>query len=390
MNWVDGLIVLFLLSAIVRGIEQGFVRQLGSAGGFLLGLFAGAWLEGKLVHLAHTATSRTVLSLGVTLGVALVFLVIGDFLASLAKSRLEMSRINSVDRTLGSVIAMAAVLVTVWLGASIFGNSQLTGWQRAVQQSSLIKLLNRELPPAPKVIAKLGHLISPNGFPQVFIGLEPNPSQSSVNIPDMGELTPAVKKDAASVVKIEGAGCGGVVEGSGFVAADGIVVTNAHVIAGVQHPQVIDANGVHNTTVINFDPNLDFAVLRVLNLAGAPLKIDTNTVESGTAGAVLGYPGGGDFTAKAAAVIDSYTANGRNIYNEDSVARQIYSVRADVIPGNSGGPLIDKDGDVIGIVFAESLTYQHVGYALTTQHAVEELHQAQNNIEPVGTGSCAE
>jgi S1-C subfamily serine protease len=168
------------------------------------------------------------------------------------------------------------------------------------------------------------------------------------------------------------------------------VVTNAHVVAGVAKPKVVDKNGTHRTTVIWFDPDLDMAVLRALDLAGKPLPLVNQTADTGTEAAVLGYPGGGAFKADPAAIIDAFTATGRNIYNQETATREIYSMKADVISGNSGGPLINKNGEVIGVVFAHSVAYQHVGYSLTMPQVINELSQAKTNIEPVGTGSCAQ
>ena len=203
-------------------------------------------------------------------------------------------------------------------------------------------------------------------------------------------LQTAVENDRASVVKIEGQGCGGIVEGSGFVAGSGLIISNAHVIAGIKHPYVIDANGTHSATALWFDPNLDFAVLRVSNLAGRPLVIANRTATTGTPSAVLGYPGGGSFSAKPAAILNQFTASGRNIYGRGSTSREIYEVQADIIPGNSGGPLVARDGSVIGLVFAQSTTYQHVGYALTNSQVSHEFNQAIAQNQVRSTGSCTE
>jgi S1-C subfamily serine protease len=174
------------------------------------------------------------------------------------------------------------------------------------------------------------------------------------------------------------------------VASDGLVVTNAHVVAGVERPKVIDANGRHSTTVIWFNPDLDLAILRANNLAGSPLSLVDQTVTNGTQAAVLGYPGGGAFQADPAATIDAFTATGRNIYGQESATREIYSLKAEVISGNSGGPLVNKDGAVVGVVFARSVTYDQVGYALTMPQVVQELNGAKQNTASVGTGNCAE
>src|SRR5690606_64574 len=125
----------------------------------------------------------------------------------------------------------------------------------------VIAFLDSRLPSAPEVLTQLGHLIDPNNFPQVFSGLEPS-LKTDAPLPDMGDLNPAVQKVRPSVVKIEGEGCNSIVEGSGFVAGDDVVVTNAHVVAGVEDPFVLDQNGRHDAYVVLFDPDLDLAVLR--------------------------------------------------------------------------------------------------------------------------------
>jgi len=243
------------------------------------------------------------------------------------------------------------------------------------------------LPSAPSFVTKLGRLINPNGFPQVFSGLEPSTSKN-VALPDLGEFNAALRKTAPSVVKIEGRGCGGIVEGSGFVAADGIVVTNAHVVAGVASPYIVDNDGRHTATAIWFDPDLDLAVLRASGLAGAPLAMSAEPLRNGADAAVLGFPAGGDFSAKAAKIIEQFMANGRNIYDQGNTVRDVYEVKADIIPGNSGGPLIDQQGTVRGVVFAQSTTYDKVGYVLAMQKVIADVLQAEARNQVVGTGSC--
>lgn len=390
MDWLDIVIIIVLIAGVVRGIDKGFARQLLPAGGFFGGLFLGAALQSKFLPSTQTATSRAALSVSILLGCAFVCLALGEFIAIKLKSRLEFSGANKADKVLGAVFGGVAILGAVWLGSSALSTGTFPGLQQEIQQSAIISQMNKALPQAPRVIAKLGNLITPNGFPQVFSGDEPEPNQAAVQIPDMGDLTMAVRNDQASVVKVEGEGCGGVVEGSGFVASSGLVITNAHVVAGVEKPKVIDANGRHGTTVIWFNPDLDLAILRTTNLAGLPLPMVEQTVADGTQAAVLGYPGGGTFHADPAATIDAFTATGRNIYGQESATREIYSLKADVISGNSGGPLINKDGAVIGVVFARSVTYDDVGYALTMSQVVQELNGAKDNTASVGTGNCAE
>lgn len=387
---IDILIVIFAISSLYRGREIGFVRQLFSTAGFFGGLLLGAWLEHYTIRWGHTHAMRSVITLLTTLGCALILLTVGEFIGIKLKQRvaLKLRRINVLDNGFGGLLGVASLLLSAWLIAAVLSSLPISGVQSALRTSRIISALDRTLPSAPAVISGLGRLVDPNGFPQVFIGQEPSPN-SQVSVPSMGDLQAAVSKDRASVVKIEGQGCGGIVEGSGFVVGSNLIATNAHVVAGIRHPYVEDGGGTHSGTVIWFDPKLDFAVLRVSNLAGPSLVITDNRVPVGTAAAVLGYPGGGSFRAEPAAVSNQFTASGRDIYDRGDTLRDVYELRTDIIPGNSGGPLVNKDGTVIGVVFAESTNYQHTGYALTSDQITDEINQATAQNQPVGTGQCA-
>lgn len=386
---IDIAIIIFAISALYRGREIGFVRQLCSTVGFFGGLFLGAWLEHYTVHWAHSQAGRSIITLLTTLGCALILLAVGEYIGIKLKYRVLRKRINILDNGFGGLLSVVSLLLTIWLLAAVIGSLPVPSLQSALRNSRIVSALDRALPNAPNVISDLGRLIDPNGFPQVFIGGEPSPN-SHVNVPSLGDLQSAVDQDRASVVRIEGQGCGGVVEGSGFVAGSNLVATNAHVVAGIQHPYVQDGNGSHSGTVILFDPDMDFAVLRVSNLAGGSLVIDDQRVPVGTPAAVLGYPGGGAFNAGPAAISNQFTASGRDIYGRGSTLREVYELRANIIPGNSGGPLVAKDGTVIGVIFAESTSYQHTGYALTSDQVKGQINQAAAHNQPVSVGQCAE
>ncbi len=390
MDWLDLFIILFLLAALIRGTEVGFMRQFFSTAGFFIGLFLGAWINALLSGIVGSPGARALLALVLLLIFSLSLMMIGEFVGLRLKFRLREAKLtNKLDKIFGSVLAVVTLLAAVWLGASIFRNIPDSGWQRQIRNSRIVTLLDNNLPSAPGLLTKLGHLIDPNNFPQVFTGLEP-PLKTDAPLPDMGELNPAVQAVRPSVVKIEGEGCNSVVEGSGFIAGDGAVVTNAHVVAGVKQPFVLDQRGKHGAKVVLFNPNLDIAILRAENLAGSPLLLNSERAKDGTSVAVLGYPSGAGFTAGPGVVLETFNARGRNIYNQGETMREVYSVKTDIQHGNSGGPMIDKMGHVIGVVFAESINYEHVGYALTMQQIIAELDKAKGLAQSVDTNSCAQ
>ena len=393
--FIDILIIFMLVSIVLRARQAGLVRQLSSAVGFIAGLFIGAALQPRVMSLAGTAQSQALLSLLLTLGSALFFMQLFGTFGAIAKQRIQaLQPLDKADSSLGAAAGGLTLLAAIWLVTPLLTGLPSPGLQRALSHSFIVSTLNQRLPSAPDFIARVDRIVNPNGFPDVFAGLERRPLQPDAPMPVLDAAMAQVVKDVRpSIVKIEGKGCGGIVEGSGFVAADGTIVTNAHVIAGVTDPEAIDTNGPHDVTVIHFDADLDMAVLRVSDgskLAGKPLPIDTAKARDGAPGVVLGYPGGGGFTAGAATILDQFTAVGRDIYGADETRRSVYELKADVIPGNSGGPLVDADGEVAGLIFAQSTTYQQIGYALTTPLVAEGLQQALADNRPVGTGSCAE
>ncbi|MDB5169436.1 MAG: serine protease [Candidatus Saccharibacteria bacterium] len=385
---LDIIIVLLVISAVFRGREIGFVRQLLSTVGFLGGLYLGTRLERLTIHFATDQSSEVVIALVTVITTALLALVLTEQTGIRLKYKVLHKPINRLDNASGSVVSVASTLITVWFLAALATSLPSAAAQQFVAQSKIVGYLNRALPSAPKLLDNIGQLVDPNGFPKVFIGIEPNPK--NVALPNLGDLQAAVTATRASVVKVEGRGCGGIVEGSGFVTKNGFVATNAHVVAGINRPVVKDSNGSHTAVPVWFDPDMDLAVLRTSDLAGPALPLDISRAPSGTPAAVLGYPGGGPLNAGAAAVLDSFTASGRNIYNRKAAARDVYELRADVIPGNSGGPLINQAGKVIGVIFAESTTYDHVGYALTAAEVQPEIAQAIAQNHAASTGTCAE
>ncbi len=388
MNILDLIIILFAITALYRGHELGLTRQLFSTAGFFTGLVLGSFLQRFTVELGNDPMSRALLALLTTLGMAFLLLTVGEHIGMRLKHKVQRFKIDALDRWLGSVVGVITLLVAVWLSAAILLSLPLQSTQAQIRGSRIISSLNGSLPPATTVLAGFGHLISPNGFPQVFTGNEPALDGDTTPPGISPKLQAAIDKTKRSVVKFEGIGCGGVVEGTGFVVSGDLVATNAHVVAGVDRPFVRDAHGQHSSTVVWFDPDLDFAIVRANNLAGPPLLVDETRMPTGAQGAILGYPGGGPLVAGGAQVIDHFTARGRDIYNRSITHRDVYSLAAHVIPGNSGGPLINEEGSVTGVVFATSTAYENVGYAFSADQITSAISQARAQNRTVSTGQC--
>jgi S1-C subfamily serine protease len=386
MDLVDSFIIIVALAAAVRGVSTGLMRQAGSLGGFLLGLLVAAILAPVFIGWLPLSDGRPLLALLVFLVIAFGVSGLGEALGGQASGALERVKLGRLDGALGAVFGFTGAIFALWLLAATFGAFAGPTLSAEIQNSYVLRSLDRRLPPAPEVTARLGRIVGASRFPRVFAGLEPVPAPP-VTGPNAAAVNAAVAAAKSATVKVEGVGCGGVSDGSGFVVGPGLIATNAHVVAGIARPTVIDSAGRHRATIVEFDPNLDLAVLRTTGLAAQPLAIDRGTQPRGTIAAVLGYPGGGPFTAGAAAVLERQTAVGRNIYDAGLIRRDIYVLQANVRPGNSGGPLVTPDGTVIGVVFATSTTNPNVGYALTSAEILPDLAVGASS-GPVNSGAC--
>jgi S1-C subfamily serine protease len=258
-----------------------------------------------------------------------------------------------------------------------------------VARSDILHSIDRILPQAPPFFADLQNFLNDQGFPQVFATLTP-PSTPSVTPPSNAQTRALADPAIFSTVKVLGTACSNEQEGSGFVVGRGLVATNAHVVAGESSgsTQVIVGNNAYDATPVFFDPSFDLAVLRTSAPLGPVLPISSGTVARGTQAALLGYPENGSLSVGPAGVTQEVTALGKDIYNGADVTRGVYALSADVLPGNSGGPLMGPGGQVIGVVFSRSTVYPNVGYALTSPGVLARVQQAALHRTAVNTGPC--
>jgi S1-C subfamily serine protease len=252
--------------------------------------------------------------------------------------------------------------------------------RRAVQRSAVLRQLNETLPPSGSILNALSRI---DPFPS-FSGppVDLSPPNSAI------ARDPEVKAAGPGVVRILGTACGLGVEGSGWVARPGIVVTNAHVVAGTAGQTVVDAREHRQATVVLFDPAADVAVLRVPGLSATPLALAAQTIPRGAGGVIVGFPGGPPVKAVPAAVRQHLDATGRDIYGRGELERSLYELQGEVRPGNSGGPFVLADGAVAGVVFASSTLDHDAAYAIDAETVRPLVQASLGRTQPADTQSC--
>ncbi|MEV5340512.1 MarP family serine protease [Streptomyces sp. NPDC052676] len=378
-------ILLYAASGYRRGLVAGCVSLAGFVGGAALGVWVLPWVMDLVTPGGTAATATAVLTV-------LVPAAVGHELAGRPALRLrrELGRgpLRVADGAGGAVANAAAVLIVAWVAASVLAASSSALLSSAIRDSRLLGAVQEAMPDTtPAWFSRATSALTEAGFPQVFNPFE-SESTAEVARPSGDSVTPAATRAAQrSTVKVEGvAGTQGR-EGSGFVYARERVMTNAHVVAGIDEPTV-RVGGVgraYEATVVLFDPEKDVAVLRVPGLRAPVLRFDDDAAR-GDAAVVAGYPQDGGLDLQAATVANRVRATGRNIYNDGTVTREVYSIRSTVRPGNSGGPLLTTEGRVFGVVFARSTSDAETGYVLTAAEVSDDAERAARATAPVDTG----
>lgn len=389
MDALDVILIVVILAAGLHGLRLGAAVQVLSFVGALLGLIGGIALAEAVTPHLHSQFARTFGGLVLLLVPAVLVWGLGRQLGARLWRRMRGHKLAAVDAGSGAAVAMAGVLVVIWLLGSMLVSSQVKVVSSQIQRSGVMRAVSRVLPPMPEELGAVERLLGENGFPLPYFGLlQP---AGPVAMPSSGLVQQAVLSGYRSTVQVIALGCGNLVQyGSGFVVAPGLVVTNAHVIAGTDQITVKDTVEEHPATPIFYDPRYDLAVLRVPTLDDPALHLDPSYVPRGTQGAVLGFPNGGPFQAEAAGLLMRFDPLSSDIYGTASVQRQLYEIQSLVRPGNSGGPLVEANGTVIGVVFSRDSANDRIGFALTSPGVLSRVHSAE--AVPPGhqapTGAC--
>jgi S1-C subfamily serine protease len=286
-------------------------------------------------------------------------------------------------------MSVLVISFVAWFLALNLSNGPNARLAEEIRGSSVMRALDTVIPEPPDLLARVRDEFGRFDFPQVFAGLPPAPT-GPVTGPSEAEAGAAFSAASGSTVRIVGQACGSLQEGSGFVVGEGLVATNAHVVAGADRVEVQQQDGASQPgEVVVFDPAVDVAVLRVTESPGEPLALATEEVPRGTGGAIVGHPSGGDLAGVDAAVTRVIDAKGRDIYGRRRVQRRVYELQAVVVPGNSGSPFVLADGTVAGMVFASSTSDPDLGYAVTSGQMRRDVERASTASQTADTGACS-
>ncbi|WP_052466165.1 MarP family serine protease [Mobilicoccus massiliensis] len=388
---LDVFLAAVLLAYVAAGLTRGFVQIAGAVVGFALGGLLGLRFAPDLVARLPDRLDGPLLLAALAAVVVFAALVGQAILSGLARRLPRRGAvIGPIDRLLGGVVSLVLAAATVWLGAGALRVALPGDVSRTIDGSRVLRAIDDVAPvDRNEALHQVTALFARYEFPRVFEhgGAEPALPAEAVD-PAVADHT-AVARAGRSVVRIDvtAPACGRMQEGSGFVVAPGLIVTNAHVVSGAEHVSITKDRLRSTARVVAFDAGRDLAVLSAETGDLSPIPLASSPLRRGADAAVAGYPLGGPYTVSAARVGALITARGRDIYDDASVSRQIYGLRADIHPGNSGGPLLTTTGEVAGVVFARSQDEADTAYALRLEEVAPVLATARAGHQ-VPVGGC--
>ena len=391
LYWVlVGLVVAFAVIGWVQGFVVGLLSIVGLVAGAVLGL---VFVPRVLSPLEPGLGTAVLALLLVVLAAALGQWAL-SWLGENARERLGGGdSARRLDGLAGALLGASGVLLVAWLIGTAVASASVPWLSSSARDSEVLAAVDSVVPFSPdRVREPLRDVVDSGGFPEV---VAPFVEEVVVEVdePDPGTGRSAeVRAALGGVVKVVGRAdqCNAQLEGSGVVVGEGRVLTNAHVVAGTSRVVVQGANGDPVVArVVFLDPDTDVAVLDAAELTATPLPIAEQSPVLGDEAVIAGYPNGGGLDTASARVRSTSRLLGLDIYGQQEVLRTVIAIRGDVQPGNSGGPLLDPQGQVLGLIFAASLTDLETGYALTPAELDEALAVATSDaVSPVPTGAC--
>ena len=382
MTTVDWIIVAFAVLLAVNGLRQGFIVGVLQLLGFGLGAFLGARIGPVVLSGGAESPYAPLFALGGAVILGTLCAAVLESAGAAIKTAVPMPGLHAIDDGLGAVLGAVLGLGLAWIVGAVLLQTPGVGLRRDIQRSEILQRLNEVLPPSGFILNALATF---DPLPQIA-----GPGTGNVPAPTAKiARDPEVAAAAGGVVKVLGTACGLGIEGSGWVAGDGLVVTNAHVVAGEDDTVVlVRGEGEElDAHAVSFDPRNDIAVLRVDGLDAPALPL-ADEAPAGRAAAILGFPKNGPYDVRAARLGETREVLSQDAYGNGPLRRDVTTFRGLVRSGNSGGPLVDARGRVVGTIFASSVGGgPQGGYAVPNSVVRQRVAGAGGG--QVSTGPCA-
>ncbi|MFC5155401.1 MarP family serine protease [Streptomyces amakusaensis] len=398
MNVLDILLLVAAVWFAIVGYRQGFVvgilSVIGFLGGGLIAVYLLPVIWDKLTNDSEVSTTAAVIAVVVVIVCASVGQAFTTHLGNKLRRYITWSPGRVLDATGGALVNVVAMLLVAWLIGSALAGTTLPTLGKEVRSSKVLLGVSRVMPDqASTWFTDFSSVLAQNGLPQVFSRFANEPI-TEVEPPDPALVgSPVAARAQKSIVKVVGTAqsCNKVLEGTGFVFGERRVMTNAHVVGGVDEPTVqIGGEGrLYDAKVVLYDWQRDIAVLDVPDLRAEPLEFARPDARSGDGAIVAGFPENGAYDVRSARVRGRINADGPDIYHRGTVGRDVYSLFTTVRQGNSGGPLLTPEGKVYGVIFARSLDDPETGYALTVDEIAEDISAGLSANQEVDSQGCA-
>ncbi len=393
MNWVDVLVLALVVLAAISGARQGVVIALPALLGVFAGLVLGAIIAPLIVQNFTNFATRAAFFIAIVVFLVALGETAGVWVGRTLRRKMKTPNLTPIESILGALVQGVVVFVVAWIIAlPLTSVPGLPGLAQAIRGSVVLGGVNDIMPPgAERLPAGVQKLLDDSGFPNVVGPFSQTPL-TNTDPPDPAlQASPVVQRVRTSVLKIHARAqsCSRALEGSGFVISPQRVMTNAHVVAGTDQVTVETDKGQLPARVVWYDPETDVAILAVPDLTARPLPFASQDGRNGEDSIVLGYPLDGPYTASPARIRERITLRGPDIYDAKTVQRDVFTVRALVRSGNSGGPLVDSQGNVLGVVFGAAVDSDETGFVLTAKEVSDEVQSAPGLTRRVDTGACA-
>ncbi|GAA1404669.1 serine protease [Glutamicibacter uratoxydans] len=388
-SWLDVVISAVLLTFFILGIRRGFLLTVGD----MVGLVVGGIAAFFAIPLVSTFASNPWWRLSLMVAVAAVLIILGQalgrFIATKIRHWMNVDFLRSADRLAGgalSVLITATIIGALAFSASSMGIPRLSA---EIAKSKMIETIRGLTPDfVTSAISSARSAVMAETIPAFLEPFAPPVAPAEETDWKANDIQRAAAK---SVAKISGTAvqCGVNLTGSGFVVDDELVMTNAHVVAGLSAATIeIGDEQLRRAKVVYFDPQADIALLHVDGLEAEPIPLAHHDLSRGDSAAFIGYPAGGPQQIHGAVVASMATVSIANIYGEDPGRLSVYQLSAQVAQGNSGGPLVDSNGDVAGLIFAKSRSNEDVGFALSLEEMQKALDAGGHRTTSIKTGTC--